>query len=226
MIASHNVAIRALFAVNPADGTFDCTIFWGSDTALMTSRMGVRLSDGDSLAAGMELADFEQGWGNVLWTLPEGAGQQVRDHYAGITVNLRRFSDGRPLSVEARIYDECVAFRYCMPIAKDSVLLAQPMTKFRAYKEVADDPEVYRSKNGAFLAKGGAASEQAAGMSYTDWHLIFVSDKRDGLKNAQVAINLERPHFTSFRADPSVRNANGDYPLPGMFLWEKELLSH
>jgi len=59
------------------------------------------------------------------YKLVTGKASQVRDHYNALRVDLREPSGiGRKLTIEARAYDDAVAFRYFVPEQMPSVIFA------------------------------------------------------------------------------------------------------
>jgi|GEM_PF-5439214 len=190
MISSPNVAIRALFAVNP-DGTADYTVFWGSDTAIYTSPLGVKLTTGESLMANLKLIDYSCWHVNKKWTSPENPNRQMLDVHAELLISLQRQSDQKPLVVRAKTFNGCMAFRYEMPIT-DSIVIDTTLTGFRAYKQVDGDSSLYRSKKGQWIKRGKVASIPHNNFSYTDWELIYISKNIEGTELPAVIQNLER----------------------------------
>lgn len=190
MVSSPNVAIRALFAVNPADGTVDYTVFWGHDTIVYTSPMGVLLSNGDSLDSGFELINFTQQRIDSTWTVPAD-GRRIRDHYSGILINLRRRTDGQPMTVHARMFDGYMAIRYEIP-THDSIRIDSVLTGFNAYSRIKNDHSIYLPERRVWIKTGRMASFPTGDRSYSDWKLIYVSNHRDRLESTDIVLNFEK----------------------------------
>jgi alpha-glucosidase len=76
------------------------------------------------------------------YKLVTGKASQVLDHYNALRVDLREPSGiGRKLTIEARAYDDAVAFRYCVPEqnAMSDFRLIKEGTEFR----IAQDATAY-----------------------------------------------------------------------------------
>ena len=113
------------------------------------------------------------------YKLVTGKASQVRDHYNALRVDLREPSGiGRKLTIEARAYDDAVAFRYFVPeqnamsdfrlvkegtefrIAKDATAYALVLPNFRSGYE----SEYIRLPISAFGNQGGVASKVQIGL--------------------------------------------------------------
>jgi len=113
------------------------------------------------------------------YELVTGKASQVRDHYNALRVDLREPSGiGRKLTIEARAYDDAVAFRYFVPeqnamsdfrlvkegtefrIAKDATAYALVLPNFRSGYE----SEYIRLPISAFGNQGGVASKVLIGL--------------------------------------------------------------
>jgi alpha-glucosidase len=113
------------------------------------------------------------------YTLVTGKASQVRDHYNALRVDLREPGGmGRKLTIEARAYDDAVAFRYFVPeqnamsdfrllkegtefrIAKDATAYALVLPNFRSGYE----SEYIKLPVSAFSNQGGVASKVLIGL--------------------------------------------------------------
>src|SRR5258708_17098922 len=113
------------------------------------------------------------------YKLVTGKASQVRDHYNALRVDLREPSAiGRKLTIEARAYDDAVAFRYFVPeqnamsdfrlvkegtefrIAKDATAYALVLPNFRSGYE----SEYIKLPISAFSNQGGVASKVLIGL--------------------------------------------------------------
>ena len=113
------------------------------------------------------------------YTLVTGKASQVRDHYNALRVDLREPGGmGRKLTIEARAYDDAVAFRYFVPeqnamsdfrlikegtefrIAKDATAYALVLPNFRSGYE----SEYIKLPISAFSNQGGVASKVLIGL--------------------------------------------------------------
>jgi alpha-glucosidase len=113
------------------------------------------------------------------YKLVTGKASQVRDHYNALRVDLREPGGmGRKLTIEARAYDDAVAFRYFVPeqnamsdfrlikegtefrIAKDATAYALVLPNFRSGYE----SEYIKLPISAFSNQGGVASKVLIGL--------------------------------------------------------------
>jgi alpha-glucosidase len=78
------------------------------------SRLGVVLSDGDTLGVGMRVADTATQAVDETWTQPWGEVAEVRDHHHELTLALDA-EDGRRMGLVVRVFDEGVGIRYVWP---------------------------------------------------------------------------------------------------------------
>src|SRR5215469_4911136 len=78
------------------------------------SVMGLKLEDQEPLGPGMQAGNAEKGSGDQSYSIPVGKTTTVRDHYNSVRADFQD-AQGRKLTVEARAYDDGVAFRYILP---------------------------------------------------------------------------------------------------------------
>ena len=78
------------------------------------SVMGLKLEDQQPLGPAMQVVNQQPGSGDQTYTIPVGKTSSVRDHYNSVRADFQD-SQGRKLTVEARAYDDGVAFRYIVP---------------------------------------------------------------------------------------------------------------
>ena len=113
------------------------------------------------------------------YKLVTGKASQVRDHYNAVRVDLQELGGmGRKLTIEARAYDDAVAFRYFVPeqnamsdfrlikegtefrIAKDATAYALVLPNFRSGYE----SEYIKLPISAFSNQGGVSSKVLIGL--------------------------------------------------------------
>lgn len=107
---------------------------------IVTSRLGLDLAGQSSLGPGMKLTAQQPETADDTWTLPVGKTRTVRDHYNGLRADFADAS-GRKLSIEVRVFDDGVAFRYLVPSqpAIGQTRIAHELTQF----SFADDASTY-----------------------------------------------------------------------------------
>jgi len=99
--------------VRPVEGLRYSVEFHGKPL-YRDSPLGLKLQDQDPLGPGMRPVNTEQGSGDQTYTIPVGKTSTVRDHYNSVRADFED-AQGRKLTVEARAYDDGVAFRYILP---------------------------------------------------------------------------------------------------------------
>ena len=79
------------------------------------SPLGLKLEGPQpALGPSMRLVNQEKSSGDQTYTIPVGKTSSVRDHYNSVRADFED-AQGRKLTVEARAYDDGVAFRYILP---------------------------------------------------------------------------------------------------------------
>ena len=113
------------------------------------------------------------------YRLVTGKTSQVRNHYNALRVDLEESGDlGRKLAIEARAYDDAVAFRYVVPeqITLRNFRLTKETTEFRIAKDATTyalvvpnfhsmyESEYVKLSISAFSNQGGVASKVLIGL--------------------------------------------------------------
>ena len=75
------------------------------------------------------------------YSIPVGKTRTVRDHYNGVRVDLAD-ANGRKLTIEARAFDDGLAFRYVVPEqpAVKQIRIAHELTEFTYAKDASTYP--------------------------------------------------------------------------------------
>lgn len=106
------------------------------------SAMGLELADGSVLGPGMRVLSTARGGADTTWTNKFGKSSTVRDHYNSVKVEAAGEGKQR-LTVEARAYDDGVAFRYIVPgIAGEPTRVARERTQFALAGDATSYPLV------------------------------------------------------------------------------------
>ena len=107
------------------------------------ARLGLDLVGQPALGPGMHLASSQPEKVDETYTIPVGKTRSVRDHYNGVRADFVDGS-GRKLTVEARAFDDGVAFRYLVPEqpSLSNVSIANELTEFSYVKDAATYPLV------------------------------------------------------------------------------------
>ena len=77
--------------------------------------LGLKLEGQPALGPGMRKVGVRSGTHDETYTIPVGKTRSVRDHYDSAVVDFEDAS-GRKLSLEIRVFDDGVAFRYLLPV--------------------------------------------------------------------------------------------------------------
>lgn len=96
--------------------------------------MGLELEGQPVLGADVRIVDSIAGQGTDDYTLIAGKASKIHDEYKSLSVQVREESGARRVfAVEARAYNDGVAFRYVLPVqdAMKEVRLKQEDTEFR-----------------------------------------------------------------------------------------------
>ncbi len=137
------LALR-LVADQPASGGsagLHAVVEFHGQRLLDVSRLGLDLAGQQPLGPGMHLVTATPETADDTYTLPVGKTRSVRDHYNGVRATLEDGA-GRRLIVEARAFDDGVAFRYIVP-AQDGlgqVRITQERTAFTYVKDAVTYP--------------------------------------------------------------------------------------
>ncbi len=81
---------------------------------LAESKLGLEFDGQPALGPGMRLTGSEPESVDVSYTIPLGKTRMVRNHYNGVRADFED-GGGRKLTIEARAFDDGVAFRYMVP---------------------------------------------------------------------------------------------------------------
>ncbi len=167
---------------------------------MVASALRLELKDQPPLGTNVQIAGSAPSSADETYRLIAGKASSVRNHYNGIRIDLQETgAPARKFSVEARAYDDAVAFRYFVSeqAALHDFQLAKEGTEFRPVK----DPFIwalflpnFRSMyEGEFLKlaasglanQGGVSSQQLLGLPLlmevpgVAWVAITEADLRD-----------------------------------------------
>ena len=119
----------------PVDGLHYSVEFHGKPL-FIDSPLGLKLEGQDPLGPGMRLVNQRQSSGDQTYTIPVGKTSNVRDHYNSARADFQD-AQGRKLTIEARAYDDGLAFRYILPeqAAIKSANIEHELTEFHYSKD-------------------------------------------------------------------------------------------
>jgi alpha-glucosidase len=139
-ISSPDHRIILHFAVKPdkgltsGDGQLVYSIDFRGKPMFEDSALRLELANQSPLGAEVHLTGSRPGSGVDQYKLLTGKASEVRDAYSDLTVDVAEgTASGRKFSIEARIYNDAVAFRYRVPEQPglSRYLLTQEDTEFR-----------------------------------------------------------------------------------------------
>jgi alpha-glucosidase len=80
------------------------------------SRLGLLLEGSPALGPAVRIESSQPSSQDETWTSPQGKANPIRNHYNAVAVQtLETAAAGRRLTIDARAYDDGVAFRYVVP---------------------------------------------------------------------------------------------------------------
>jgi alpha-glucosidase len=100
------------------------------------SLMGLKLAGQEPLGPGMRQGNAQKGSADETYSIPVGKTSTVRDHYNSARIDFQD-ANGRKLTVEARAYDDGVAFRCVLPAQSTikSANIERELTEFQYSKD-------------------------------------------------------------------------------------------
>ena len=233
---------------NGTDGQLTYSVSFHGNAAFEGSALKLELADGKPLGSAVHIASSTPGSAVDAYTLLAGKASSVRDAYNTLTVNAEEgAAPNRKFAVEARVYNNAVAFRYYVPqqpgLARYQ--LTQEDTEFRPTTDAtawalrlpnyqsAYESEYIPSVLSALSNQGGIASHILNGapmlmhLPGTAWAAIAEADLE-----GNSAMYLENPtgnwagHYVVSKISPPV-DGNGpavDASLPHATAWRVIML--
>ncbi|HET6208668.1 MAG TPA: glycoside hydrolase family 97 N-terminal domain-containing protein, partial [Terracidiphilus sp.] len=149
-VVSPNDQVILILSTGPAQGepmpgppvdSLRYAVEFHGKTLFGDSLMGLKLEGQEPLGPGMRQRNAQKGSADETYTIPVGKTSSVRDHYNSARVDFED-AKGRKLSVEARAYDDGVAFRYVLPeqAAIKSANVEHELTEFQYSKDATAYP--------------------------------------------------------------------------------------
>ena len=103
-------------AVQAAGGQLAYRVDLGGKSVLGWSNLGLLLDGAPALGPAVRIESSQASTQDETWTSPQGKANPIRNHYNAVAVQtVETAANGRRLIVEARAYDDGVAFRYVVP---------------------------------------------------------------------------------------------------------------
>ena len=157
VLTSPNGLLQITFSVlndgqkndGPQKGQLVYDVAFRGKPVLIHSALGLDIQDQRPLGTNVEIASSTQvSKIDETYTVPVGKSNPVRNLYNSVSVDLREPGEySRSFSIEARAYDDGVAFRYVVPeqSALRSVHLTNERTRFEFSKDAPSYPLVLES---------------------------------------------------------------------------------
>jgi len=103
-------------AVQAAGGQLAYRVDFHGRPVLGWSNLGLLLDGAPALGPAVRIESSQPSSQDETWTSPQGKANPIRNHYNAVAVQtVETAANGRRLVIEARAYDDGVAFRYVVP---------------------------------------------------------------------------------------------------------------
>ncbi|HSW51115.1 MAG TPA: glycoside hydrolase family 97 N-terminal domain-containing protein, partial [Bryobacteraceae bacterium] len=139
--------------VAPEGGQLTYRVAYGGKPVLLSSRLGLDLQGQPLLGSAVRIASAVRTQADETYRLVWGKNNPVRDHYNALRVELQETAAaGRRLTLEARAYNDGVAFRYILPeqAALREVRLSGEATEFHISKDAVAFPLYVRGERSSY----------------------------------------------------------------------------
>ncbi len=126
-----------------ADGALTYKVDFQGKPVLDWSRLGLEIQGQPPLGAAIRVVSSKTDQADETYRMPYGKSNPIRNHFRSVTLDLaEQARPFRKLAVEARAYDDGVAFRYAVPDqpAIKELRLSAESTQFRFSKDATTYP--------------------------------------------------------------------------------------
>ena len=151
-VSSPNGSLQVSFSVltdGPQKGQLVYDVAYHGKPVVVQSSLGMDIQDQQPLGTNVEIvSSTPPSKVDETYTIPAGKSNPVRNYYNAITVDLREPGNfSRSFSIEARVYDDGIAFRYVIPDqnAMKSLFIVNERTQFQFSKEATTYPLILRN---------------------------------------------------------------------------------
>ncbi len=118
-------------------------------TVIADSGLGLQLEGQPPFPGGWKPAAVKTLQGDETYRVPAGKSNPIRDHYHGLVIDYAEGGgQNRTMSIEARAYDDGVAFRYIVPeqpALHEGITLTRERTEFRFAGDATTFPLILRN---------------------------------------------------------------------------------
>ncbi len=115
-------------------GQLAYSVAFRGKTVIDWSDLGLAITGAPVLGSAVRIESAQPSSGDETWTSVAGKANPIRNHYNAVTVQtVETAAGGRRLAIEARAYDDGVAFRYVVPeqAAVKEMRITNEATEFR-----------------------------------------------------------------------------------------------
>ncbi len=136
------ITLRLFDAAQPA-GDLQYAVEFHGKQLIADSRLGLELASHAALGPGMHKVSADTSTVDETYTIPVGKTSSVRDHYNSVRADFAEAA-GHKLTIEARAFDDGIAFRYLVPQQPglQQVRIAHELTGFTFVKDAVTYPLV------------------------------------------------------------------------------------
>jgi alpha-glucosidase len=124
-------------AVQAAGGQLAYRVDFRGQPLIQWSNLGLLLDGAPALGPAVRIESSQPSSQDETWTSPQGKANPIRNRYNAVSViTVETAANGRRLTIEARAYDDGVAFRYIVPQqpAVKELRILNEATQFRFSK--------------------------------------------------------------------------------------------
>jgi alpha-glucosidase len=146
VLASPNGAIE-MTITTVRGGHLAYRVAYRGKPVLDWSNLGLAVEGAPVLGSAVRIESAQPSSHDETWTSVAGKANPIRDHYNAVTVRaVETAAGGRSLAIEARAYDDGVAFRYVVPRQPSlkEMRIANEATEFRFSKDATTWPLILR----------------------------------------------------------------------------------
>ena len=150
-ITSPNEAVELVItssqAGRPASSSLRYRVSYRGQPVIVDSALGLEI-EGQPLSGHWKQVGVKANEGDETYRVPAGKSNPIRDRYRSMQIDyVEDGGPGRMLSIEARAYDDGVAFRYLIPEQRDlqDIRVTRERTEFRFAKDATTYPLILRN---------------------------------------------------------------------------------
>ena len=134
-------------SLHAAGGQLAYRVDFHGKPVLPWSNLGLALQGSPALGPSVRIESSQPSSVDETWTPVQGKASPIRNHYDAVTVEtVETAAGGRRFAIEARVYDDGVAFRYAVPEQPDlkELRILNELTQFRFSKDAGTFPLISR----------------------------------------------------------------------------------